>query len=75
MFDSHMTQSQKQPTPDTRSLPANRSFVVQFRAVTVENKDVYQGRIEHLASGKAENFSSEQELHDIVKRLLPQEGH
>jgi hypothetical protein len=70
-----MTQSQRQPVPDTRSLPANRAFVVQFHPVTAGNKDIYQGRIERLASGKAENISSEQELHSIINQLLPHEGH
>jgi hypothetical protein len=69
-----MTQSKTQSTPDTRSLPANRAFVVQFQPVTAENKDIFQGRIEHLASSKADNFSSEQELHSIISQLLLQEG-
>ncbi len=70
-----MTHSQRQSVPDTRSLPANRAFVIQFHPVTAENKDIYQGRIEHLASAKAEYFSSEQELHSVINQLLPREGH
>ena len=66
-----MTQIERQSGPDDRPLPANRAFVVQFRLVTDAGKDIFQGRIEHLASGKADYFSNERELHDLIGELLP----
>lgn len=69
-----MTQIERQSDPDDRPLPANRAFVVQFGHVTSENKDIFQGRIEHLASGKADYFASERELHELIDKLLPHEN-
>jgi len=57
-----VTQNHRQSDTDARALPANRAFVVQFQAVTTEDKNVFQGRIEHLASGKAEYFGNVTEL-------------
>lgn len=69
-----MTKDDRQPAPNTLALPANRAFVVQFRAITTENKDIFQGRIEHLASGKVENFRTEVELRGIISELLSSES-
>jgi len=70
-----MTQNHRQSGPDHRSLPTNRAFVVQFRPVIAENEDIFQGRIEHLASGKADYFSNEWELYKLISKLLPHEQH
>jgi hypothetical protein len=60
----------RQSNPDARPLPANRAFVVQFQAVNAKDKNVFQGRIEHLASGRAEHFGDVTELRSIISELL-----
>jgi hypothetical protein len=49
--------SQSQP-----SLPANRAFVVQFRAQPTAASSSYEGRVEHLLSGQVTRFHSLEEL-------------
>jgi len=50
--------------PERPSLPANRTFVVQFRAERVA------GRVEHLVSGQSSRFDSWRELQGFVERVL-----
>jgi hypothetical protein len=61
--------TQSQPT-----LPANRSFVVQFRCADPEGGTRFEGRIEHLASGHSEHFSSHSELCKLLDQLIPGSG-
>jgi hypothetical protein len=44
------------------ALPANRAFVVQFRAQPPEGSPTYDGRVEHLVSGREARFHSLKEL-------------
>jgi hypothetical protein len=44
------------------ALPANRAFVVQFRVPTPEGSPTYDGRVEHLVSGREARFHSLEEL-------------
>jgi hypothetical protein len=44
------------------ALPADQSFVVQFRPSAPEGSPTYDGRIEHLVSGEAARFHSLEEL-------------
>ena len=60
--------TQSKPTP---TLPANRSFVVQFRRADPEGGTRFEGRIEHVASGRSEHFSSHSELCKLLDRFLP----
>lgn len=53
------------------TLPANRAFVIQFRPADLEGGTRFEGRIEHLASGRAEYFSSHEELCKLLDQLLP----
>lgn len=53
------------------ALPANRAFVIQFRPADAEGDTRFEGRIEHLASGRAEYFSSHEELWKLLDQLLP----
>jgi hypothetical protein len=44
------------------ALPANRAFVVQFRTPQPEGPPIYDGRVEHLVSGREARFHSLKEL-------------
>jgi hypothetical protein len=70
----NVTQNDKQPDPDARSLPASRAFVVQLQEVTTEDQNIFQGRIEHLASGKVEYFANDTELKSHISELLSREA-
>jgi hypothetical protein len=52
------------------SLPANRAFVVQFRAQSTDASSTYEGRIEHLLSGQVARFHSLEELLAFMVRVL-----
>jgi hypothetical protein len=52
------------------ALPANRAFVVQFRALTSEGSPTYDGRVEHLVSGQEARFHSLEELLAFMVRVL-----
>jgi hypothetical protein len=44
------------------ALPADRSFVVQFRPPEPDGSPTYDGRVEHLASGEEARFHLLEEL-------------
>jgi len=52
------------------SLPANRAFVVQFRAQPVETPLSWEGRIEHVVSGEVARFHSAEELLAFLGHVL-----
>jgi hypothetical protein len=53
------------------SLPADRTFVVQFSASPVNPADgLDHGRVEHLVTGLATRFHSWDELRGFVERAL-----
>jgi hypothetical protein len=52
------------------ALPANRAFVVQFRAPPTEGSPTYDGRVEHLVSGQETRFHSLEELLAFMIRVL-----
>jgi hypothetical protein len=52
------------------SLPANRAFVVQFRAQHTGALPTYDGRVEHLVSGQVTRFHSLEELLAFMTRVL-----
>jgi hypothetical protein len=52
------------------ALPANRAFVVQFRASLPEGSPTYEGRVEHLVSGQEARFHSLKELLTFMIRVL-----
>jgi hypothetical protein len=52
------------------ALPANRAFVVQFRAPLSEGAPTYDGRVEHLVSGQEARFHSLQELLAFMIHVL-----
>jgi hypothetical protein len=52
------------------ALPANRAFVVQFRALPPEGAPTYDGRVEHLVSGQEARFHSLEELLSFMVRVL-----
>ena len=56
-----------QPPP---ALPANRAFVLQFRAPAPEGPLRWEGRIEHLVSGQVARFDSPEELLTFLRRVL-----
>jgi hypothetical protein len=51
-------------------LPAERAFVVQFRAPADVGGDVFVGRVEHIASGTTARFGSAEELITFITRVL-----
>ncbi len=51
-------------------LPAKRALVVQFRPEMPDGSVAFQGRVEHIASGRAEYFSNERELLRVFVKLL-----
>ena len=58
-------------TQSNDTLPVNRAFVIQFRPADPEGGTRFEGRIEHLASGHADYFSSQEEFWRILDQLLP----
>lgn len=52
------------------SLPADRAFVVQFRAANEGSHDVRMGRVEHLTTGQTAHFRSWDGLRQFVGRTL-----
>ena len=57
-------------TQPSRPLPANQAFVVQLRAQPNHESPRCEGRVEHLASGQAARFSSQDELWAFISRIL-----
>ncbi|MEA3277432.1 MAG: hypothetical protein U9Q81_19545 [Pseudomonadota bacterium] len=43
---------------------------MQFRPAMPDGSVAFQGRVEHIASGRAEYFSNEQELRKVFAKLL-----
>jgi hypothetical protein len=58
------------PSPPTSPLPAERAFVVQFDAATLEVRGHVAGRVEHIVSAQATHFRSWEELQTFVTRVL-----
>ncbi len=58
---------------DSRALPTNRAFVLQFRRHADVQGGCVDGRIEHITSGRAEVFHSLEELVSFVGESLA--GH
>ncbi len=56
-------------TPRGR-LTTARTFVLQFREQIDDTQDWLDGRIEHLASGRAVMFSSQEDLFAFLKEAL-----
>ena len=54
-------------------LPADRAFVLQFRRGDDNGGSRYAGRIEHIDSGRVENFYSIEEMCAKLKTILNQE--
>ena len=52
------------------SLPANRAFVVQFRAQPTGAPLGWEGHVEHVVSGQATHFHSVEELLAFLARVL-----
>jgi hypothetical protein len=52
------------------SLPSNRAFVVQFRLPSDGNPLVWEGRVEHMVSGQAQRFESQEQLWAFITRVL-----
>ena len=53
-----------------RPLPANRAFVVQFRAQPSGEPFRWEGRVEHLTSGQTARFASQDALQAFITRVL-----
>ena len=51
-------------------MSTDRAFVVQFRAETDVEADRFEGRVEHVASGRVAHFQSLDELLAFMVRVL-----
>ncbi|MGH9119602.1 MAG: hypothetical protein ACRD0A_17505 [Acidimicrobiales bacterium] len=60
-----MTRPETQP-----SLPADRAFVIQFRAARSPEAVAAQGRAEHVVTGAATHFADWHELRAFVESVL-----
>jgi hypothetical protein len=56
--------------PSQPSLSTSKAFVVQFRSNTNVQQGRFEGRVEHVASGEAIHFHSQEELLAFILRLL-----
>ena len=52
------------------SLPSNRAFVVQFRLPAAGKPMVWEGRVEHVMSGQAQRFQSQEQLWMFITHVL-----
>ena len=57
------------------ALPANRAFVVQFRADSNLPQGEIAGRVEHVMSGQAKRFASMEELTTFLTHVLSSSRH
>ena len=62
----------KQGSAGQASLSPHWAFVVQFRAETAVEQGCFVGRVEHVVSGQATQFSSLEELLAFMARVLTQ---
>ena len=69
-LDCRVKELNEPPKPIPSHLPAKRAFVVQFRPAMPDGSVAFEGRVEHIASGRAEYFSDERELREVFVRLL-----
>jgi hypothetical protein len=60
----------KEREPVAPALPSWKAFVIQPSQDTTAESGIFAGRVEHLASGRRERFSSGKELLAAVMRLL-----
>ena len=51
-------------------LSPRHAFVVQFRADAANRRGRFAGRVEHMVSGNAARFSSEEQLTRFMRRVL-----
>jgi len=58
------------PFTPTSPLLAERAFVVQFDAATLEVRGYVAGRVEHIVSAQAAHFQSWEELQAFVTSVL-----
>jgi len=61
-------------TQESPSLPAARSFVLQFTADTAPASHRFRGRIEHIESARARRFASLEDLAAFVADVLALEA-
>jgi hypothetical protein len=52
------------------SLPSNRAFVVQFRLPSADGPMLWEGRVEHVISGQAQRFESQEQLWAFITHVL-----
>jgi len=54
----------------TVALPPERAFVIQLRAASDGDAELFAGRAEHVASGEVAHFGSVPELVAFVRQVL-----
>ena len=66
--------SQTPPLLQEVTLPANRAFVVQFRAQRLMAEELFVGRAEHMATGTTARFTRAEELIAFITKVLAQKS-
>lgn len=63
---------QNPPAPESSGpiLPAELAFVIQLRSQDSQAPPRFEGRLEHVVSHAASWFGSEQELIELLRRVL-----
>lgn len=56
-------------------LSVHRSFVVQLYVPAAPDAEVWQGRVEHVTSGKRSSFGSLAELAECIEHFLDTAPH
>ena len=55
------------------ALPSRRAFLVRYADDADPGRGVVSGRVEHVNSGNNARFSSQEELNQIIARMLREE--
>jgi hypothetical protein len=56
--------------PSQPTLPTNHAFLVQFQAQFLEKSMAWEGRVEHVVSGKVTHFHALEELLTFIRNVL-----
>ena len=50
------------------------AFVVQFKSKERPERDLFEGRVEHISSGEVLRFKSQEELVSFLNQILDESG-
>ena len=58
----------------TAALPSRRAFLIRYTDQADPGRGCVSGRVEHVDSGKSGRFASQQELNEIISRILREDA-